>query len=51
MCAGELKFVVYTQDGETPLHVAARFGQLNMVPALLEEGADPTQVSKVTPRL
>ena len=35
------------QNGETALHIAARHGQLKMVSALLEEGTDPTQHSKV----
>lgn len=29
------------------MHIAARHGQLQMVIALLEEGGDPTQQSKV----
>ncbi|KAK7485350.1 hypothetical protein BaRGS_00023449, partial [Batillaria attramentaria] len=33
-------------NGESPLHVAARSGQLNMIPALLDEGANPMQVSE-----
>ena len=36
----------HTQNGETALHIAARYGQLKMVTALLAEGADPTWQSK-----
>ncbi|XP_033121320.1 serine/threonine-protein phosphatase 6 regulatory ankyrin repeat subunit C-like isoform X2 [Anneissia japonica] len=33
-------------NGETAMHIAARFGQLKMIQALLEEGADPIYQSK-----
>lgn len=35
------------QNGETAMHIAARNGQLKMLQALMEEGGDPTQQSKV----
>ena len=36
----------FIQNGETALHIAARYGQLKMITALLAEGADPTWQSK-----
>ena len=35
------------ENGETALHIGARAGQLKMVKALLQEGADPAWQSKV----
>ncbi|XP_033736705.1 serine/threonine-protein phosphatase 6 regulatory ankyrin repeat subunit A-like isoform X2 [Pecten maximus] len=35
------------ENGETAMHIAARYGQLKMVIALLEDGGNPTQQSKI----
>lgn len=39
---------VPTDDGQTPVHVAAKHGNLGTMLLLLEEGGDPLYVSKVS---
>jgi len=39
---------VPTDDGQTPVHVAAKFGNLATLLLLLEDGGDPLYKSKVT---
>lgn len=39
---------VPTDDGQTPVHVASKHGNLATLLLLLEEGGDPLAVSKVT---
>lgn len=38
---------VPTDDGQTPVHVAAKFGNLATLLLLLEDGGDPLYKSKV----
>lgn len=42
-----LYYLTCFQNGETAMHIAARYGQLQMIGALLDEGGDPTQQSRV----
>lgn len=37
-----------THDGQTPVHVAARYGNLPTLLLLLEDGGDPQFQNKVT---
>ena len=36
------------ENGETALHIAARHGRFKIVSFLLQDGADPTYLSKVS---
>lgn len=36
------------ENGETPLHVAARHGRLRIIRLLLQDGANPQQRAKVS---
>lgn len=38
-----------TDDGQTPVHVAAKHGNLQTLLLLLEDGGDPERKNKVTP--
>ena len=40
--------LVFSQDGNTPLHQSARYGHLNCVQFLVLKGADITQHNKVS---
>lgn len=37
-----------TEDGMTPVHVAAKFGNLTTLLLLLEDGGDPLRKTKVS---
>ena len=40
-------YIFYFQDGETPLHVACRQGDIALVSLLLDNYADPNAQNKV----
>lgn len=47
MIARSLTQFILMQNGETALHISARYGHLKILVELLEEQADPTWLSKV----
>ena len=47
LCLSVRIYVWIMQDGETPLHGAAREGHLKVVVLLLEKGADPNLADRV----
>ena len=42
-----ISYIFYFQDGETPLHVACRQGDIALVSLLLDNYADPNAQNKV----
>ena len=39
---------IKTDDGQTPVHVAAKYGNLVTLKLLMEDGGDPLRKSKVS---
>ena len=43
-----LSFYFFFQDGNTPLHIAAKLGNIETLRALLSAGANPTIINDVS---